>query len=154
MGMDADLSQAPEDFLKMREKILAEDDMVIGSRYIKGGEQIGKNLIKNLGSRCMNSIATLTLGIKLKDFTHTFRAFKRTMFKALDAELNERGHPAFQVQFTFWALRKGFKVSEIPIQFVEREANRGASKLSVKVEVTRYIKIISKLLMIRIKNCI
>ena len=46
MGMDADLSQTPEDFLKMRERILAEDDMVIGSRYIKGGEQIGKNLIK------------------------------------------------------------------------------------------------------------
>ena len=78
MCIDADFSQSPLDLLKMKEKLDSGYDLVIGSRYMKGGEQVGKSFLRDAGSRGMNLICRYILGINLTDCTHTFRAFNKS----------------------------------------------------------------------------
>jgi dolichol-phosphate mannosyltransferase len=150
MGIDADLSQSPADLLLMKEKLDRGYDLVIGSRYIKGGKQLGKSLLRDIGSRGMNAICRYILGIPLTDCTHTFRAFRREVFESVASKIDQKGHPNFQVQFSFWVTRKGFKTTEIPIIFMEREEDRGQSKLSVKKEVPPFLRLVSRLMLLRI----
>ena len=147
--IDADLSQSPGDLLKMKGLLDEGFDLVIGSRYMTGGKQIGKSVFRDIGSRGMNFICRNVLGIPLTDCTHTFRAFRRTVFEEVSPHLDQKGHPNFQVQFSFWVIKKGFKATEIPIVFIERAEGRGASKLSVKKEVPPFLRLVSRLMMQR-----
>jgi dolichol-phosphate mannosyltransferase len=146
MCIDADLSQSPADLFKMKEKLDSGYDLVIGSRYMTGGEQVGKSLLRDVGSRGMNFICRLFLGIPLTDCTHTFRAFRKSLFNDVDAYLDQKGHPNFQVQFSFWTVHKGYQVTEIPIKFIERADDRGQSKISVKKELPQFIKLVGRLM--------
>lgn len=148
--IDADLSQSPVDLLKMKGKLDEGYDLVIGSRYMAGGEQVGKSMIRDIGSRGMNFICRFFLGIPLTDCTHTFRAFKRTVFENVSSLLDQKGHPNFQVQFSFWAIKKGYRTTEIPIIFVERDAGRGQSKLSVKRELPPFLRLVGRLMISRL----
>lgn len=152
MCLDADLSQSPSDLLRMKEKYDSGFDLVIGSRYARGGKQIGKSFMRDCGSRGMNLIARYLLGIPLEDSTHTFRIFKKGLFNAVESKLDQKGHPSFPVQFTFWTVRQGFRVTEIPITFVERPCGGGKSKISVRREVWPFIKLVFRLLLVRISR--
>ena len=147
--IDADFSQSSMDLLKFIQNLDNGYDVVIGSRYMKEGAQLGKGLVRDLGSRMMNIFAKVLLGIPLADATHTFRGFRRTVFDTVADKLDEKGHPGFQIQFTFWALKKGYKVTEIPIRFVEREEGRGESKISIRKEVPRFLTLMAKMLYTR-----
>ena len=144
--IDADFSQSSKDLLRFIQILDSGYDLVVGSRYMKEGEQVGKGLVRDLGSRVMNIITKVLLGIPLADATHTFRGFRHTVFDTVSDKLDEKGHPGFQIQFTFWALKKGYKVTEIPIRFVEREEGRGTSKISIRKEVPRFLSLIAKML--------
>lgn len=150
--IDADLSQSPADLLIMKEKLDNGYDLVIGSRYMAGGDQIGKSMVRDVGSRGMNFICRFFLGIPLTDCTHTFRAFKRELFEDVAPKLDQKGHPNFQVQFSFWTVKKGYRTTEIPIIFVERDANRGESKLSVKRELPSFLKLVGRLMRSRFSS--
>jgi len=145
MCIDADLSQSPHDLFKMKGKLDEGYDLVIGSRYMKGGKQVGKSFFRDIGSRGMNFICRYMLGIPLTDCTHTFRAFRKGVFEAVAPNIDQKGHPNFQVQFSFWVVRKGFKITEIPIVFTEREEGRGQSKLSVKKEIPPFLRLVNRL---------
>ncbi len=145
MCIDADFSQDPRDLLRMKEVLDAGHDLVVGSRYMKNGEQIGKSLARDWGSKAMNAMTRVCLGIPLADSTHTFRAFRKTVHESVCRHLNEKGHPSFQIQFTFWVVRSGFRVTEIPVRFVERSADKGQSKLSIKRELLPFLRSISRL---------
>ena len=144
--MDADLSQSPNDLLLMKDELENGSDVVIGSRYISGGQQLGKSFFREIGSKGMNFICRFALGIKLTDCTHTFRAFKRKVFEHVEPKLDQKGHPNFQVQFSFWALRGNFKILEIPVIFNERNKVGGISKISVKKEAPSFLIFIGKLM--------
>jgi len=146
MCIDADLSQSPADLYKMKEKLDNGYDLVIGSRYMKGGEQIGKSLLRDVGSRGMNFMCRFFLGIPLTDCTHTFRAFKKSLFNHVASNLDQKGHPNFQVQFSFWTIQGGYRVTEIPIVFEERAAGRGQSKISVKRELMPFLNLVARLM--------
>ncbi len=150
--IDADLSQSPADLVKMKENLDSGYDLVIGSRYMTGGKQIDKSLFRDIGSRGMNFICKFMLRIPLTDCTHTFRAFKRNVFEAVSSNLDQKGHPNFQVQFTFWIIRNKFKTTEIPITFTERAEGRGQSKLSVKKEVPPFLRLVAKLILRRFSS--
>ena len=149
MCIDADLCQPCSAFLIMKEKLDNGYDLVIGSRYVDGASQTGKPLLRDLGSRGMNLICRILLGIPLTDATHTFRAFRRDVFEDVVLNLDQKGHPNFQVQFSFWILKKGYRATEIPITFVER-ADRGQSKLSVRKEVPSFLRLVGRLMYCRI----
>ncbi len=150
MCIDADLSQSPVDLFKMKEKLDSGYDLVIGSRYMAGGEQVGKSVIRDVGSRGMNFMCRFFLGIPLTDCTHTFRAFKKELFEDVSSKLDQKGHPNFQVQFSFWAIHQGYRAMEIPIIFEERAADRGQSKLSIKKEIPQFLKLVVRLMNLRL----
>ena len=149
MCIDADLSQSPHDLFKMKSKLDEGYDLVIGSRYMEGGEQVGKSAIRDIGSRGMNFICRFFLGIPLTDCTHTFRAFRKSLFNEVSSKLDQKGHPNFQVQFSFWTVKNGHRTTEIPIKFIEREEDRGQSKISVRKELPQFLKLVGRLIVQR-----
>ena len=149
MCIDADLSQSASDLLRMKDKLDAGCDLVIGSRYMPGGKQVGKNFMRDFGSRAINIMSRILLGLPMTDCTHTFRAFKREVFRDIDSKLDQKGHPSFQVQFSFWVVRKGYRFMEIPIEFVERDSGMGYSKISVLRETPSFLKLVIRLMFLR-----
>lgn len=147
IGIDVDLSQSVDDLLEMI-KFMKDNkaDMVIGSRYIKGGKQINKPWLRDFASKNMNYFITKILKINIYDLSHTFRIFDRKIINSIKNSLVETGHPSFMTEFTYFANKKKFKILEYPITFIERDASKGVSKLSVIKEMPSYFKFIVKLI--------
>ncbi|AKK11070.1 polyprenol monophosphomannose synthase [Corynebacterium uterequi] len=140
--MDADGSHAPEQLPLLLAEIDDDADVVIGSRYIDGGEVVNWPRKRFLLSRLGNLYIGVALGTGLRDMTAGYRAIRREVLETLDLdELSNAGY-IFQVDFAFRAYQAGFDVREVPITFTEREF--GESKLDgsfVKdslVEVTKW----------------
>lgn len=121
---DADLSHDPQkipDFLK---KIEEGADLVLGSRYIKGGSiptdwGLHRKFLSVVGNRFINF---LMLDFSIKDWTTGFRAIKKKVYLAVEKELHGERFSGytFQIGFLHKALRKGFKIAEVPFQFKDR----------------------------------
>ncbi|MEX3514180.1 MULTISPECIES: polyprenol monophosphomannose synthase [unclassified Corynebacterium] len=125
--MDADGSHAPEQLHLLLEAIDDGADLVIGSRYIPGGETVNWPASREYLSRLGNIYISVALGAGLSDMTAGYRAFRRELLEALDFdELSNAGY-IFQVDVAFRAVKMGFDVREVPITFTEREY--GESKL-------------------------
>lgn len=128
--MDCDFSHRPEhlpDFLAAAQKA----DLVLGSRYIKGGGTENWGLMRKFISRGGNIYAQTILGLPYKDLTGGFKCFRRRVLEALDLNnLYSFGY-AFQIELTYRAHKKGFNIAQVPIIFPDR--TRGESKMSGKI---------------------
>jgi dolichol-phosphate mannosyltransferase len=125
--MDADGSHAPEQLHRLL-GALDSADVVLGSRWVPGGSVVNWPRRRKLLSLGGNLYTRMALGIRLKDATGGYRAYKRTVLESIDyAGVASQGY-CFQVDLTRRALDAGFRVVEVPITFVERE--RGESKMS------------------------
>jgi dolichol-phosphate mannosyltransferase len=134
--MDADGSHAPEQLPRLL-AALDRADVVVGSRWIAGGEVINWPKSREVLSRGGNAYTRAALGMPLRDATGGYRAYKRDK---LDTLLGEDGHGSiasqgycFQVDLAWQAYKAGFHVVEVPITFVERE--RGESKMSQAIVI-------------------
>jgi dolichol-phosphate mannosyltransferase len=125
--MDADGSHQPEDLPRL---IAALDhaDLALGSRWVPGGKVLNWPKSRHLISRGGNIYVRLMLGIKIKDATGGFRAFRASTLRAIALEEVASQGYCFQVDLTLRTLGAGLTVAEIPITFVERE--HGTSKMS------------------------
>ncbi len=131
--MDADFSHDPKYLPRLIDEALAGNDLVLGSRYVKGGGTInwgtGRQIISKGGSLYARSI----LGVGVRDLTGGFKCFRREVLQSMDfSQVKSTGY-AFQIELTFRALKAGFKVKEIPIVFEDRRV--GQSKMSRKIFV-------------------
>ena len=124
---DADGSHKPE-YLPMMLDRLKTADAVKGSRYVKGGSTTGWPLHRQLLSRGGNLWTRLMLGLKVKDATGGFTAWRATTLRGIDLAGVEAAGYGFQVDLVWRALRNGFTVAEVPIEFMEREY--GDSKMN------------------------
>jgi glycosyltransferase involved in cell wall biosynthesis len=125
--MDADGSHAPEQLHRLL-GALESADVVLGSRWVPGGSVVNWPRRRKLLSLGGNLYTRLALGIRLKDATGGYRAYKRSVLESIDyAGVASQGY-CFQVDLTRRALEAGFHVVEVPITFVERV--RGESKMS------------------------
>ena len=125
--MDADGSHAPEQLHLLLQEIDKGADLVIGSRYVPGGETVNWPANRELLSRLGNKYISVALGAGINDMTAGYRAFRRELLEHLDfGELSKAGY-IFQVDVAFRAIKDGFDVREVPITFTEREL--GESKL-------------------------
>lgn len=125
--MDADGSHRAEDLPKLL-AVCEENDLVIGSRYVKGGQTQNWPLHRQWLSRGGNLYAKLMLGTKLNDMTAGFRVFSVPFLKRIDlATINARGY-SFQIEMAYRTIQLGGRTAEVPIVFVEREI--GESKMS------------------------
>jgi dolichol-phosphate mannosyltransferase len=128
--MDADGSHQPEQ-LHLLLAALPDADLVIGSRWVPGGSIVNWPLHRELLSRGGNFYTRTLLGIKTRDATAGYRVFRRTTLETLDLDSIESFGYVFQADMAFRALQAGLRVTEVPIEFIERE--RGDSKMSRQV---------------------
>ncbi len=128
LEMDCDFSHSPADVPRLIEAA-ADADLVLGSRYVRGGGVDGDwGILRRIVSRGGSVYAGAILGSRVRDLTGGFKCFRRAVLEALDLDaVSTRGY-AFQIELTYRALRAGFRVREVPIRFVDREA--GQSKMS------------------------
>ena len=125
--MDADGSHAPEELPRLL-TALSRADLVLGSRYVPGGQVKNWPRSRELLSRGGNVYTRLALGVQLHDATGGYRAFRRDVLEGIDyAAAASQGY-CFQVDLAWRAVRAGYRVVEVPITFAERE--RGESKMS------------------------
>lgn len=124
--MDADGSHRPVDLIKIL-GALENNDVVLGSRWVKGGSVVNWPKSRELLSRGGNLYTRIWLGIPLRDATGGFRAYRMSAIDQLDISGVESQGYCFQVDMAWRAVRAGLRVTEIPITFVEREL--GESKM-------------------------
>ena len=125
--MDADGSHAPEQLPRLL-AALENADLVLGSRWVDGGEVVNWPRSRELLSRGGNLWTRLALGIPLRDATGGYRAYRREVLdEVLARDVASQGY-CFQVDLAWQIWQAGHRVVEVPITFVERE--RGESKMS------------------------
>jgi dolichol-phosphate mannosyltransferase len=125
--MDCDFSHDPSDVPRLLEAAETAD-IALGSRYVPGGGVENWGALRRLISAGGSLYARIILGVSVRDLTGGFKCIRRAVLESLDlSAIQSRGY-AFQIELTYRALRKGFKVKEIPIRFVDREV--GGSKMS------------------------
>ena len=136
--MDADFSHDP----KRLPALLAgaqEGDLALGSRYVPGGGTVGWGLLRRIISQGGSLYARLILGISVRDLTGGFKCFRRGVLEAIDLPTVECTGYAFQIELTYRAIRRGFRVQEVPIVFEDRRV--GQSKMSSRIVVEALKKV-------------
>ena len=120
--LDADMCMPPEILPQMLEK-LRDYDVVIGSRYVEGGQD-RRHALRVYASRLINAFAGFVLGYGIKDYDSGFVLLRRSVFdKALPIPI---GYGEYFIEFIYVCCRKGFKVCEVPYTFTDRA--KGVSK--------------------------
>jgi GT2 family glycosyltransferase len=125
--MDADGSHQPEQLPALL-SALQDADLVLGSRWVKGGSVSDWPAARMALSRGGNTYVRVSLGLGLRDATGGFRAFRREVLESIDLQTVASHGYCFQVDLAWRAVRQGANVVEVPIAFVERV--HGSSKMS------------------------
>lgn len=129
--MDADGSHAPEQLHLLLDKIDDGAELVLGSRYVKGGKTVNWPTDRQVLSRGGNIYVSLALGAGLSDITGGYRAFQKDLLERMDLDAVDSAGYVFQVDMAWRAVNEGADVREVPITFTERQI--GESKMSGKI---------------------
>jgi dolichol-phosphate mannosyltransferase len=129
--MDADFSHDPKHIPQFLAAV-ADADLVVGCRYLEGRVTVVNWPIGRLMlSYAANIYARVVTGIRLSDATGGFKCFRRRVLQAVDLGAVRSNGYAFQIEMNFRVARKGFRIAEIPIVFVDR--TDGVSKMSGRI---------------------
>ncbi|HEV8149069.1 MAG TPA: polyprenol monophosphomannose synthase [Gemmatimonadales bacterium] len=126
--MDADFSHDPKFLLDLIKTVEEGADLALGSRYKTGVNVINWPMSRLLLSYFANGYARWITGLPLTDSTGGFKCFRREVLAAIPLEQVRSNGYAFQIEMNFRAWRKGFKLVEVPIVFVDR--TEGSSKMN------------------------
>lgn len=137
--MDADFSHDPADLPRLIEAVDAGADLAIGSRYVPGGGTEGWPWHRKAISKGGNIYAALMLGIHVKDATAGYRAFRSEAVQKLDPASCDASGYAFQVEMARRAEEAGLRITEVPIQFKEREAGTSKMSTAIAIEAMRLV---------------
>ncbi|HEY2219463.1 MAG TPA: polyprenol monophosphomannose synthase [Gaiellaceae bacterium] len=128
LEMDCDFSHDPKDVPRLIAAAEEGADLVLGSRYVRGGSIPNWGVTRRAISLGGNLYAQAVLQSSIRDLTGGFKCFRRRVLETIDLDaIDSRGY-AFQIETTYRVLRAGFRVVEVPIAFVDRE--HGHSKMS------------------------
>jgi dolichol-phosphate mannosyltransferase len=127
LEMDSDFSHEPA-YLSRLLEAAERADLAIGSRYVDGGGVGDWGAMRRAISRGGSAYARLVLGVPINDLTGGFKCFRREVLEAIDLDAVQAKGYAFQVELTYRALQRGFRVVEVPIVFRDRRV--GESKMS------------------------
>jgi dolichol-phosphate mannosyltransferase len=129
--MDADFSHDPRYLPRLLAAAEQGNDLVIGSRYVRGGGTTDWGIIRKIISRGGNLYAGLILGLPVADSTGGFRCYRRHVLEQINLQAVRSNGYAFQIEMTYRVLRAGFHIGEVPIIFPDRRV--GQSKMSRKI---------------------
>jgi dolichol-phosphate mannosyltransferase len=136
--MDADGSHAPEELPRLL-RATSIADLVIGSRYVAGGEVVNWPWRREFLSKAGNLYARLALGVGVHDITAGYRAYRADVLRTLPLDTVESAGYCFQVDLTWRTVQSGFRLVEVPITFTERAI--GTSKMSGSIVREALLKI-------------
>jgi len=128
LEMDCDFSHSPDDVPRLIAAAEAGTDLVIGSRYVRGGSIGNWGFVRRFVSAGGSLYARLLLGVPVRDLTGGFKCYRRRVLETIDLDAIDSKGYAFQIETTYRTLRSGFRVEELPIHFVDRE--EGGSKMT------------------------
>ena len=138
MEMDCDFSHDPL-AVPLLVEAAADADLVLGSRYVRGGGVSHWGLVRRAISRGGCLYAKLVLGVPVNDLTGGFKCFRREVLMALPLdEVSARGY-GFQIEMTYRALLMGFRVSEVPITFSDRALGRSKMSRGIVLEAATLV---------------
>jgi dolichol-phosphate mannosyltransferase len=136
--MDADGSHQPEQLPRLLEA-LASADVVLGSRWVEGGQVSNWPKSREILSRGGNAYARVALGIPLRDATGGYRAYRAKVLRSFDLTTVRSQGYCFQVDLALRSWERGYRIVEVPITFVEREL--GASKMNRAIVVEAFVRV-------------
>jgi len=137
--MDADFSHDPKYLKEFIDKIETGYDMVVGSRYIRGISVLNWPIRRLILSYAANIYTRVITGLKVKDTTAGFTCYRITSLAQLNLDKIKSNGYSFQIEMKFKFFKKGFKIIEIPILFIDRR--EGKSKMSRKVVFEAYLMV-------------
>jgi dolichol-phosphate mannosyltransferase len=145
--MDADLSHQPK-YIKAMTAPLAADkaDVVIGSRYMKGGKDMDRPFHRQMTSNFARYYLKIVLGLKPKDPTSGFRAFSKSALKRIEVKTLKARDPFTVSEILFRCTQAGLRIQETPITFIDR--TQGESKLGLST----LLKYLGRALILRLKG--
>lgn len=129
--MDCDFSHNPEDLIRLLAACENGADVAVGSRYVKGGNVSNWDRKRILLSFFASLYVRIVLWFNVKDTTAGFKCYKRKVLETINLDGIKFMGYAFQIEMKYTAYRKGFKIVEVPITFVDRVF--GTSKMSTKI---------------------
>jgi dolichol-phosphate mannosyltransferase len=138
LEMDADFSHDPRDLPRLIEAS-SEADLVLGSRYVRGGGVTDWGLLRRMLSRGGSWYARVVLGVPVRDLTGGFKCFHRRTLEGIDYRNTHADGYGFQIEITYRAIKAGFRVKEIPIVF--RDRTEGTSKMSPRIAIEAVWKV-------------
>ena len=138
LEMDCDFSHPPR-YLPAMLSAAERADLVLGSRYVPGGGTVNWGLGRQLISRGGSLYSRLILGVRVRDLTGGFKCFRREVLEAIDLPSVECSGYAFQIELTYRALLKGFRVVEVPIVFEDRRVGRSKMSRRIVLEAMRKV---------------
>jgi dolichol-phosphate mannosyltransferase len=139
LEMDCDFSHDPADVPRLIAACEDGADVALGSRYVAGGGTRNWGLLRRVVSWGGSFYARVLLGVRVRDLTGGFKCFRRAVLETLDLDAIESKGYAFQIETTYRAIRKGFRVREVPITFVDR--TEGTSKMSKAIFLEAVTKV-------------
>lgn len=128
--MDADFSHDPNELRNFLIAIM-ENDLVLGSRYVNGVRVLNWPMTRLLLSFFASVYTRIITGMPIKDATGGFKCFRRKVLESIDLDRVKSNGYSFQIEMTFKAFVRGFRIKEIPIVFIDRV--KGKSKMSKKI---------------------
>lgn len=128
--MDADFSHDPSSIPKFLEAI-QDYDLVLGSRYLRGVTVVNWPLSRLILSYSANLFTRVVTGLPVHDATGGFKCFRRRVLESIELDGVHSDGYSFQIEMSFKCWKKGFRIKEIPITFVDRRV--GTSKMSQKI---------------------
>lgn len=129
--MDCDFSHTPKDLERLLDACEKGADVAVGSRYVKGGNVSNWDMKRILLSYFASLYVRMILWFNVKDTTAGFKCYKRKVLEEIDLDKIKFMGYAFQIEMKYRAYKKGFKIVEVPITFVDRV--EGVSKMSTKI---------------------
>lgn len=137
--MDADFSHDPKYLPEFVQLIEKGYDLVVGSRYINGISVVNWPIGRLFLSYYANIYTRIVTGLKVKDTTAGFMCYRVTSLSQIDLDKVKSNGYSFQIEMKFKFYKKGFKITETPILFIDRRA--GSSKMSRKVVYEAYFMV-------------
>lgn len=125
--MDADFSHDPKSLKNLLKKA-EECDLVIGSRYIAGVNVVNWPMSRLILSYSANLYTRIITGMPVRDATAGFKCYRRVVLESINLDAIKSNGYSFQIETNFKAWKKGFRICEVPIVFVDRRV--GSSKMS------------------------
>ena len=136
--MDADFSHDPRALPALR-AALEDVDVVLGSRYVRGGETKNWPIARRLLSQGGSLYAALILGLPFHDLTGGFKGFSARVLQSLDLDAIRSNGYAFQIEVTYRAYQGGFRIVERPITFVDRRLGHSKMRPAIVAEAIRIV---------------